>query len=74
MGLTMKEWITFAILTTQGGGGTLTFSSYVGLDSHLLFTKIKSGISGIPPKIFEILATPKNIPILYIYIDRKKRP
>ena len=56
----------------EGGGGYSYFSSYVGLDQHLLFTPKISGISGIPQKIFEILATPNNIPILYT--DLKKIP
>ena len=51
-----------------GGGGTLIFSSYVG--SYPASTihhppppqKKKYRESQAPPKIFEILATPKNIP------------
>ena len=48
-----------------GGGGTCTliFSSYVGLDPASTVYPINiSGISGIPPKIFEISATPKIFP------------
>ena len=46
-------------------GGTLNFSCYVGLDpASTVYPKKLSGITGIPKKIFEILATPKNIPIL----------
>ena len=54
-------------------GSTLIFSSYVGSDPAFTvhpqknIRKIKH-----PKKIFEILATPKNIPILYL--DLKKDP
>ena len=55
------------------GGGTLFFSAYVGLDpASTVHPKKISGISSTQKKIFEILATPKNIPILYL--DLKKRP
>ena len=56
----------------QGGGGHFHFFSYVG--SGLVSTIHPQKISGIqtPPKIFEILPTPKNTPILYL--DLKKRP
>ena len=55
-----------------GGGGTLTFSSYIGLDpASSVYKKNISEISGITQKIFEILATPKNIPILYIDLKKK---
>ena len=56
-----------------GGGGTLIFSSYVGSDpASTVHPQKISGISSTPKKIFEILATPKNIQILYL--DLKKRP
>ena len=44
-----------------GGGGTLTFSSYVwsGLASTV---HPKNQEFQVPQKIFEILATPQNIP------------
>ena len=48
-----------------GGGGTLSFSSYIGLDPvSAVYPHKISGISGISKIIFEIIATPKNIPIL----------
>ena len=56
-----------------GGGGTLIFSSYVGsgLASTVHPLKKQKKIQE-PPKIFEMLATPQNTPILYI--DLKKDP
>ena len=56
-----------------GGGGTLVFSAYVGLDPASTVHPQKN-IRNFrhPKKILEILATPKNIPILYL--DLKKDP
>ena len=55
------------------GRGTLIFSAYVGSDpASTPFTPKKYQKFQAPKKIFEIFATPKNIPILYIYL--KKRP
>ena len=55
-----------------GDGGTLIFSTYVGSDpASTVHPQKISGISSTP-KIFEILATPKNIRILYL--DLKKDP
>ena len=56
-----------------GGGGTLIFSAYVGSDPASTIHPQKN-IRNFkhPKKIFEILATPKNIPILYL--DLKKDP
>ena len=51
------ETINWCILTPGGGGGTLKFSAYVGSDQ---------GSTVHPKKIIEILATPKNTPILYL--------
>ena len=46
-----------------GGGGTLIFFLYVGLGlASTIHPQKISGISSTPKKIFEILATPKNIP------------
>ena len=61
------------ILGLGGGGGTLIFSAYVGSDPTSTVHPPKN-IRNFkhPKKIFEILATPKNIPILYL--DLKKRP
>ena len=54
-------WVSY----TQEEGGTLVFSSYVGSGpASTVHPKKISGISSTP-KIFEILATPKNIQILY---------
>ena len=56
----------------QGGGGTLIFSAYVGSDpASTVHPKIIRNFKH-PNKIFEIFATQKNMPILYIYL--KKRP
>ena len=53
-------------------GGTLIFSTYVGSDpASTVHPKIYQEFQA-PPKIFEILATQKNIPILYL--DLKKDP
>ena len=53
-----------------GGGGTQIFSIYVSSDpASTVHPKKKSGISRTP-KIFEILATQKNIPSLFL--DLKK--
>ena len=61
-------------LSTPGGGGWgySQFSSYVGLGSTSTVHPKKYQEIQAPQKIFEILATPKNIPILYL--DLKKRP
>ena len=61
------------ITPRRGGGGTLIFSAYVGSDPASTVHPPKN-IRNFkhPKKIFEILATPKNIPILYL--DLKKRP
>ena len=49
-----------------GGGGTLVISSYVGSGpTSTVHPKNISGISSTP-KIFELLATQKNIPNLYL--------
>ena len=48
-----------------GGGGTLMFSSYVGLDPASTAYPQKYLEYQAYTKIFEILATPKNIHILY---------
>ena len=57
----------------QGGGGTLIFSAYVGSDqaSTVHQKKIIRNFKH-SKKIFDILATQKNIPILYL--DLKKDP
>ena len=52
--------------------GTLIFSAYVGSDPASTFHPKKYQEFQTPPKIFEILATQKNIPILYL--DLKKGP
>ena len=60
---------------SRGGGGlgTLIFSTYVGSDpASTVHPKKISGISSTQKQIFEILATQKNIPILYL--DLKKDP
>ena len=59
-------------LCPGGGGGTLIFSAYVGSDPASTVHPKKYQEFQAPQKIFEILATPKNIPILYL--DLKKRP
>ena len=58
----------------RGGGreGTLIFSAYVGSDPASAVHPKKYQEFQAPQKIFEILATPKNIPILYL--DLKKDP
>ena len=69
---------TSTYITPRGGGGTL-FSSSTGLDPAFTVQPApsppqkKKEISGISStlKIFEILATPQNIPILYL--DPKKK-
>ena len=53
-----------------GGGGTLIFSAYVGSDPAS--TVHPNQEFQALQKIFEILATQKNIPILYL--DLKKIP
>ena len=52
-------------IITRGGGGTLIFSAYVGSDPASTVHPPKN-IRNFkhPKKIFEILATPKIIPIL----------
>ena len=55
-----------------GGGGTLFFFAYVGSDPASTVHPQKYQKFQAPQKKFEIFATPKNIPILYIYL--KKRP
>ena len=56
-----------------GGGGTLIFSAYVGSDpASTVHPKKNIRNFKHPKKIFEILATQKNIPILYL--DLKKDP
>ena len=73
-----KKYISTYI--TPRGGGVLFFSSSTGLDTAFTVQpppppppKKKKEISGISStlKIFEILATPKNIPNLYL--DPKKK-
>ena len=52
---------------TQGWRGTLIFSAYVGSDpASTVHPQKISGISKDPKKIFEILATQKNVQILYL--------
>ena len=53
-----------------GGGGYSHFSAYVGSGPASTTRHIRNFKH--PQKIFEILATPKNTPILYL--DLKKRP
>ena len=54
-------------------GGTLIFSAYVGSDpAYNVHSKKNIRNFKHPKKIFEILATQKNIPILYL--DLKKDP
>ena len=53
-------------------GGTLIFPHTLVRTQHLPFTPKKIRNFKHPPKKFEILATQKNIPILYL--DRKKDP
>ena len=49
-----------------GGGGVLSFFLHtLARAQHLSFIPKKYQEFQAPPKIFEILATPKNIPILY---------
>ena len=55
--------MSLCVVGPEGGGGTLMFSSYVGSDPASTVHPPKiSGISSIPKKKIEILATPKNIP------------
>ena len=59
-----------ATLKPQGGGGTLIFSTYVGLGPA---SNVHSkNIRNFMHKIFEILATQKISPILYIDIKKLK--
>ena len=53
------------------GGGILSIvSAYIGSGpSSTLHPKKLPGISSTQKEIFEILATPKNIPILYKYLN-----
>ena len=54
-------------------GGTLIFSAYVGSDPASTVHPPKNVRNfKHPQKIFEIIAIPKNIPILYL--DLKKDP
>ena len=56
-----------------GGGGTLIFSAYVGSDpASTVHPKKNIRNFKHPKKIFKIVATLKNIPILYL--DLKKDP
>ena len=55
----------------QGGGGTLIFSTYVGSDPASTVHPKKYQEFQAPKKKFEILATPKNIPILYLDLKIK---
>ena len=59
--------------TLSPRGGTLIFSANIGSDPASTI-HLKKNIRNFkhPPKIFEILATQKNFPILYI--DLKKDP
>ena len=57
---------------TREGGGTLICSAYVGSDPASALHPKKYQEFQAPQKIFEILATQRNIPILYL--DLKKRP
>ena len=54
------------------GGDTQIFFVYVGSDPASTVHPPKNQEFQAPQKIFEILATPKNIPILYL--DLKKDP
>ena len=57
-----NAWIVEEMTPGGGGGGTLSFSSYVGSGTaSTLRPKKISGISS-PPKIFEILTTPPKYP------------
>ena len=47
-------------------GGTLIFSSYLGLGPASTVHPKKYQEFQVPQKIFEILATPKISPILYL--------
>ena len=53
-------------------GGTLIFSTYAGSEPASTVHPKTNQEFQAPQKIFEILATQKNIPILYL--DLKKRP
>ena len=55
-----------------GGGAPLIFSSYVGTHPASIVHPTKYQEFQAPPKIFEILPTPKIPPIQYL--DFKKRP
>ena len=70
-GLTNSKWL-LACIGYHPQGGTLIFSAYVGSDPVSTVHQKKISEISSTPKIFEILATPKNIPILYL--DLKKRP
>ena len=62
-------------LSGRGGGGggySIYFFAYIGSDPASTVHPKKNQKFQAPRKIFEIFATPKNIPILYIYL--KKRP
>ena len=79
--MTVKQWKQFATgrrrfpSPKRGSvpqGGTLNFSSYVSSGQAYTLHPQKYQEFQAPQKIFEILATPKNIPTLYN--DLKKRP
>ena len=59
------------VVCSPGGGGVLIFFSYVG--SGPASTVHPKKISGIPstPKLFEILATQKISPILYLGLKKR---
>ena len=64
--------VNLYLVNHLGGGGTLIFSAYLGSDPASTVHPKKYQEFQAPQKIFEILATPKNIPILYL--DLKKDP
>ena len=64
---------TFQACANPRGLGSLIFSAYVGSGpASTVHPQKISGISSIPKKIFEILATQKNTPSMFL--DFKKRP
>ena len=74
--LVMVMWLFLAVPWVCLRFAIVVFPDHIHLlfwTQHLLFTKTKlSGISAIPKKISDILATQTNIP--FLYIDLKKRP
>ena len=70
----MVPWVGLQnVIMAFPAQGTLIFSAYVGSDPASTVHQNKNiRNSKHPKKIFEILATQKNIPILYL--DLKKDP